>query len=153
MYHAHVDETRQLNSGLYAPIVVLDSAERWDPSRDHILLFSQGGPDDEALVLLNGKMPADTLHLARTTPHRLRIINITSMDEVTGELAADSAVESWRVVAKDGAAIPIARTAPRPARFHLGPGEIIDAEIRPVEGMHVLRVHTYNDFIIPIKVR
>src|SRR5262249_14594778 len=36
IYHTHAEDTRQLASGLYGAIVVLEPGEHFDPARDHV---------------------------------------------------------------------------------------------------------------------
>ncbi|HUF64623.1 MAG TPA: multicopper oxidase domain-containing protein, partial [Gemmatimonadaceae bacterium] len=61
MYHSHFNEHQQISSGLYGAIIVLDSAQRFDPETDRVLLFSDAAPtlDTEngpfSPPLLNGR--------------------------------------------------------------------------------------------------
>ncbi len=155
MYHAHADEIRQLASGLYGAIVVLEPGARWNPETDHVLLFSQRGKDDSAIVALNGGEPADTIRLRAGKTHRLRFINITVEDDVSGTLHAhsDSTPLSWRVVAKDGMTTPAARVKPTPARVYMGPGETMDAEVTLGAGDYTMDVRSFNNFPVVLRVR
>lgn len=155
MYHAHADEIRQLASGLYGAIVVLEPGATWNPETDHILLFSQRGKGDSALDVLNGGTPADTIRLSAGVTHRLRIVNITVQEEALGTLHAvhDSTPLSWRVVAKDGMTIPPSRVAAVPAKLHISPGETLDAELAFAPGDYTLDVTTYNKFPVALRVR
>ena len=155
MYHAHADETRQIASGLYGTIVVLEPGQRWNPETDHVLLFSQRGKGDSALDVLNGGTPADTIQLRANTTHRLRFVNITIQEEVLGKLhsQADSTALSWRVVAKDGMTIPAVRVRGVPALLHMGPGETIDVELSFARGDYVMDVKSFNDFPVAFRVR
>jgi FtsP/CotA-like multicopper oxidase with cupredoxin domain len=155
MYHAHADEVRQLASGLYGPIVVLEPGARWNPDTDHVLLFSQRGKGDSAIVALNGGEPADTIPLRAGMTHRLRFINITVEDEVAGTLhaAADSTPLSWRVVAKDGMTTPKQRVRSTPARLYMDPGETMDAEVTLAAGDYTLDIRSFNNFPVVLRVR
>ena len=153
MYHSHVKEQSQLTRGLYAPIVVLEPGQRFDPARDHVLLFSQEGPDELAQNVVNGKLPASPLVLAAGVPNRLRLINITAQDEVAGELTGPAGQVQWRVVAKDGADSPASVAVSAPARFHSGPGEIVDVELSVPRGRYSFKIVSYNNFEIPVIAR
>jgi FtsP/CotA-like multicopper oxidase with cupredoxin domain len=155
MYHAHADEIRQLASGLYGPIVVLEPGSRWNDETDHVLLFSQRGKGDSAIVALNGGEPADTIFLRAGKTHRLRFINITIEDEVSAALhaRADSTPLTWRVVAKDGMTTPTRRVVSTPARLYMGPGETMDAEVTLAAGDYLLDVRSFNDFPVILRVR
>ena len=37
IYHTHLDDIRQLSSGLYGPIIVLEPGQSLDPDRDRIM--------------------------------------------------------------------------------------------------------------------
>ena len=155
MYHAHADEVRQLASGLYGAIVVLEPGATWNPETDHILLFSQRGRGDSALDVLNGGTPADTIRLRAGVTHRLRIVNITVQEEVLGVLHAvgDSTPLSWRVVAKDGMTIPPSRVSTVPSRLHISPGETLDGEIALRPGDYTMDVAAYTKFPVAVRVR
>ncbi|MEO7965675.1 MAG: multicopper oxidase domain-containing protein [Gemmatimonadaceae bacterium] len=151
MYHAHVNESTQLTSGLYAPIVVTDNGRV--PANDHVILFSQNGPDDLAKDAVNGKDIPDTLRLHASVPKRLRLINITANDDVSGDLMSGKTVAMWRRVAKDGASLPLARQREDSARFHFGPGEILDVRVTLARGLHRLHIRAFTDFDIPVLVK
>ena len=151
MYQAHVNESAQIPSGLYAPLVV--TVDGLLPSRDHVLMFSQNGPDDLAKVAVNGRDDPDTLQLRAGVSERLRLINITGNDDVSGELMSGGQRASWRRVARDGATLPVLRQGESAARFHFGPGEILDVAVTLQRGVHRLHIRSFNDFDIPIVVR
>ncbi|MEO6446412.1 MAG: multicopper oxidase domain-containing protein [Gemmatimonadaceae bacterium] len=153
MYHSHVNEESQMARGLVAPIVVLEPGERFDATRDHVLLFAQHGPGDLAQIAVNGRIPAAPIVLRAGVPNRLRLINITAIDEVTGEVSGNAAPLSWRVVATDGAAAPPSTIVSVPARFRFGPGQIIDVELTVPKGRYGMKVVTYNNFEIPLVAR
>jgi hypothetical protein len=73
-------------------------------------------------------------------PQRLRLINIRT-DYIIGlTLTSGDQPLQWRPLAKDGADLPAARTAPRAATITLAPGEIADVEVTPAAGALQLRV-------------
>ena len=144
MYHSHSNEMQQIASGLYGAIIVREPGTTRD-SAERTLMFSDDGPtikftDAGPPVLLNGKLVADTIDVPVGKPTRLRLINIRT--ELLTELALEQngALVPWRVVAKDGAALPPHQIRERPATMISGPGEIYDVEISPPKaGMMILR--------------
>jgi FtsP/CotA-like multicopper oxidase with cupredoxin domain len=153
IYHSHADELRQLGSGLFGPLVVLEPGETFDPRTDHFLVFSMAGPDlDIAPIVVNdGAEPA--LELERGATHRLRIINITAEDRVALEVHDANGPITWRILAVDGADVPAPLSGERPARLLTGPGETVDVEIRPpASGDLRLIVRSFNDFEATIRV-
>ncbi len=155
MYHAHVEEGRQIGSGLYGPLIVLEPGQRWDPVRDHVLLLGEGGPDSTARVELNGSRAPNPITLRAGITHRLRVINITTEAPTELTLRGKDTLVEWRAVAKDGAELPPSQANMRPARIAMGPGETADFEITPEVGMLWIEVRAYGEFAfrVPVIVR
>ena len=153
IYHSHADELRQLGSGLFGPLVVLEPGQTFDPVTDHFLVFSMAGPDLDIapIVVNNGADPAIEIEAGRT--HRIRIINITADDLVGLAIHDDNGPVSWRVLAFDGADAPPALRTEQPARLVTGPGETVDVEIQPTAGNLRLLVRSFNNFESTIRVR
>ncbi len=63
IYHTHLDDIRQLSSGLYGPLIVLEPGQSLDPERDRIMLVSVKGPSDNTPILLNGDADPGTMKL------------------------------------------------------------------------------------------
>jgi manganese oxidase len=140
IHHTHMDESGQLTSGMYAPLIVLERGERFDPARD--LLFVVGGvPAAEGFAeALNGHTDPPDLLLDAGGQYRLRFINILPAMAVEASLlAADSAAMEWRPVSKDGATLPASRQRPRRAHVpRIGVGETYDFEWTPAAGTYEL---------------
>ena len=134
IYHAHVAEYWQINSGLYGPLIVLAPGQRRDPATDHVLLLSYGGPDITSPLLLNGAATPAPVKWRNGVTHRLRLINITGEEHVAFALYGGLSLAEWRPVAKDGADLPPWQATQRSARTNLGPGETADFEITPAAG-------------------
>jgi hypothetical protein len=64
------------------------------------------------------------------TAHRLRLINIHGDNRVLFTLEAGGKLVTWRQLAKDGAAVAMGLSGPRPAQLLTGPGETADFELR-----------------------
>jgi FtsP/CotA-like multicopper oxidase with cupredoxin domain len=152
IYHSHADELRQLGSGLFGAVIVLEPGQTLDPETDHVLVFSMAGPnlDIAPIVANNGRSPALELEAGRT--HRIRIINITADDLVGLEIRDADGLVPWRIIALDGADVPAAHRHEHPASLITGPGETADVEITPREGDLRLIVDSYNDFESVIRV-
>jgi len=128
IYHTHVDERVQLSSGFYGPLIVLEKGAVIDTT-DRIFLMGDGGPRSGVPPFLNGKATPDDVHLSLGTKHRLRFINISGAPRKRVRLMADTTLQRWRPVAKDGADLPSVQATSRPAEFLLGPGETLDVEV------------------------
>jgi len=131
IYHTHIDDVRQMQSGLYGPLIVLPPGERYDTLVNHIVVFSWHEYPDSLLVMLNGSAHPPPLVLARGIPHRLRIIMIPPAGSADLELRQDTTLSSWRLVAKDGADLPSHQATVRPARQTISVGETFDFEFTP----------------------
>jgi FtsP/CotA-like multicopper oxidase with cupredoxin domain len=144
MYHSHSNEMQQISSGLYGAIIVREPGARPD-SAERTLLFSDDGPIISFIkpgppVLLNGKVMPDTIEVPVGLPTRLRMINIRGESLTEFALERDGAPVLWRVVAKDGAALPPHQIRAQPALLTSAPGEIHDVEITPTKpGIMILR--------------
>jgi FtsP/CotA-like multicopper oxidase with cupredoxin domain len=135
IYHTHLHDYRQLSSGLYGPLVVLDPDETFDPSTDHVIVLGRHGLTSEEpsvltdpeSVVVNGRRDARLVWKAGVR-HRVRVINITPDDVFTVALQASDAPVTWKPVAKDGAPLPAAEVVPAPARLTIAVGETYDFE-------------------------
>ncbi|HUP18466.1 MAG TPA: multicopper oxidase domain-containing protein [Gemmatimonadota bacterium] len=135
IYHTHFEEDRQLASGMYGPLIVIEPGQVLDPAVDHVLLFSQQGPEEGIRVMLNGSA-APRIELEAGRRHRLRLINISPNLPLVVSLLSDSLPATWLPVAKDGADLPAHQRRPRPAVQVMGVGEAYDFELqldRPAE--------------------
>jgi FtsP/CotA-like multicopper oxidase with cupredoxin domain len=125
IYHSHINELRQTNSGMYGAIVVTDSSHRFDPRIDKIILVGGGGPGNierRSIGFVNGSIrPQMDLEAGRT--YRLHIIQIHPQAVVIFRLGGDSATATWTPVAKDGADLPAEQAIARAATVTMGAGE------------------------------
>ncbi|HEY6853388.1 MAG TPA: multicopper oxidase domain-containing protein, partial [Gemmatimonadales bacterium] len=132
MYHTHIHDPLQLQSGMYGPILVLEPGARYDPASDHVLLFSDAGPGGDTLPpAFNGRFPPDTMELAAGHAHRLRFIIIPTGGDAEMRLVGDSGLVTWRPLAKDGRDLPENRRTTRAARQYMAVGETYDFELPP----------------------
>ena len=131
IYHTHIDDLKQLSSGLYGALLVLPPGQTFDPETDRVLVLSKAGPGEHGIWLNGSATPA--LGSFRTgQTYRLRIINILpDTPPVDLTLSAAGAPVSWRPLAKDGADLPPGQRDFRPAKLTLSIGETYDFEFRP----------------------
>jgi FtsP/CotA-like multicopper oxidase with cupredoxin domain len=162
IYHTHANEQLQMGSGLYGALLVVDSASRYDPETDKVILVGGGGPADslpqfgfQSPGLVNGSADPPPLDLKVGRTYRFRLININPDWRVIFSLTSDSALGRWRPVAKDGADLPASQRGMRPAWLLTGPGETADFEFTPrARGDLRLEVKTLlPGWIVPVVVR
>jgi FtsP/CotA-like multicopper oxidase with cupredoxin domain len=131
IYHTHIDDIRQMESGLYGPLIVLEPGAAYDSTTDHTVVFGWHEFPDSLLVLLNGSAHPAPLVLRAGKTHRLRIIMIPPAGTADVELRSDTGLVAWRAVAKDGADLPSHQATVRPARQRISVGETFDFELTP----------------------
>lgn len=137
MYHSHFNEFRQITSGLYGPIVVLEPGQKFDPETDRILMFSDGGPTHNVIAgpfpptFMNGSATPAPIELRAGVTYRFRIIGITGDLPNSLVITQGGKPIQWRALAKDGADLPPRQAVMRPAEMVFAPGEIFDFEYTP----------------------
>jgi FtsP/CotA-like multicopper oxidase with cupredoxin domain len=131
IYHTHIDDVRQMESGLYGALVVLPPGQVYDSTTDHALVFGRHEYPDTVERLLNGSTHPAPLVLRAEMTHRLRIIMIPSGGMGDILLWSDTSLVTWRAVAKDGADLPPNQATVRPARQGISVGETYDFEFTP----------------------
>lgn len=130
IYHTHGHDSRQLVSGMYGPLIVLESGTEFDPASDHIVLIGGAGPGSPAVELNRSTNPPPIVVKAGVK-HRFRFINITTNFITAVSLRGDAGLAQWRAVGKDGADLPPNQATERPASFTISVGETYDFEYEP----------------------
>ena len=127
MYHTHINDIRQQSHGLYGPLVVVDSGQRWDPDANRIYILSTN-EQDEPIVNGGDMPPVATFQVGRT--YTLRFMNIT-LDSPGLEfgLVRDGAPVQWTHVAKDGFALPAWQRETGRALQRVSIGETYDMQV------------------------
>jgi hypothetical protein len=130
MYHTHVNDVRQMRSGLYAPLLVLEPGATWDRERDLVFLT---GEDPAFRAVINGRLNPDTLSLTRGETYRFRFMNITmAFPNVEYFLVGeDGPAQRWTPLAQDGFDLPAWRRELTPARQQVTIGTTYDFEVKP----------------------
>ena len=133
IYHTHMHDDRQLGSGMYGALVVVEPGETFDPGVDHVMVIGTNGSGFRPPIVLNGGSQPFFVWKAGTR-HRIRFINITADEIFVVSLGkADGPVE-WTPVTKDGAAVPPGEGSPKPASVTIAVGETYDFEYETPPG-------------------
>ena len=90
IYHTHLHDNRQLTSGLYGAMLVVEPAAAFDDTVDHVLVMGRGGPALDAPAVINGQ-PAPQMVWTAGRRHRIRLINITPNDVLAIALRTNAA--------------------------------------------------------------
>ena len=136
IYHTHVHDKRQLTSGLYGAMLVVEPGQTFDPQVDHALVIGRGGPHVDAPAVVNG-MSDPQFGWAAGTTHRLRLINITPDDIVFVTLQGSDGPVMWKPIAKDGAPVSAGATTVA-AKQMIAVGETYDFEYVAPPGRRTL---------------
>ena len=155
IYHSHALTTSQMGAGLYGPLIVLDSGETIDSTREVAWIVGgrAQGEGDAAFLLLNGARAPAPKFLVAGRRYHVRVINIA--ENVTADIAlldgdgAAAQPAEWREVAKD--AVPFLKTLDtmRPARLRTSVGETYDFElVRSLPGVLRLEVRNEGDLMV-----
>jgi FtsP/CotA-like multicopper oxidase with cupredoxin domain len=137
IYHTHSHDNRQLTSGLYGAMLVVEPDDTFDPARDHVFIIGRGGPAVDAPTVLNGERQLQVAWQSGAS-HRVRLINITPGDLLSVTLLTNQGPVTWRPLTKDGAPLPAERTHTRPATQLIGVGETYDFEYQAPAGRQTL---------------
>jgi manganese oxidase len=163
IYHTHSHDDRQLVSGMYGALLVLEPGQRHEPDRDRLLILSTAGPTPRGIpaperpILLNGAEQPDLGVLQAGQLYRLRLINITSDNAAFSmHLLSGNDHLQWRPIAKDGATLPPAQAMLRETHQAVSVGETYDFEFR-AEKPGELRMEVRNGrgatrMSVPIRV-
>lgn len=140
IYHTHWHDPSQLTNGIYGPLIVLPSGEKFDAASDLTFVFSIGdfGAWHE-MALINGTPQSKTLQLQVGKKYRFRFINISTNNQgmQVSLLGANGPVE-WREIAKDGADLPPGLVQTSKAQQIITVGETYDVEFSSATAQDVL---------------
>lgn len=125
IYHTHFDDIEQLTSGLYAPIIVLEPDEVYDPARDHTVTAAWDGAvvGEPFKLVVDGEFDdPEPLNVQAGVEQRFRFINIAPAARFFFSLERDAELVPVRLVAKDGADLPtgVRRNVEGPVRLTVG---------------------------------
>ncbi len=131
IYHTHIDDIKQMEAGLYGPLIVLPPGQTFDSTTDHVVTISMHEYPDTFDILLNGSTHPAPIVLHGGVPNRIRIVMIPAAGYADLMLLSDTTPVAWRALAKDGADLPASLATTRPARQSVSVGETYDFELTP----------------------
>jgi FtsP/CotA-like multicopper oxidase with cupredoxin domain len=137
MYHTHLHDQRQLTSGLYGPMLVLEPGDTFDEATDHVFIVGRAGPAIDAPAIINGEREPKVTWKSGIR-HRIRLINITPGDVFSITLQTRQGPVTWQPLTKDGMPLPSSRTEPAPAQQVIAVGETYDFEYQAPPGRQTL---------------
>lgn len=156
IYHTHIDDVKQMEAGLYGPLIVLPPGQTFDSTTDHIVTISLHEYADTFNVLMNGSVHPEPIVLRAGVPNRIRVVVIPSAGSGELSLLSDTTAVRWRALAKDGADLPAALATERPARQLVSVGETYDFEFTPLEKRPLgIELRDGSDLLgrLPVEVR
>ena len=137
MYHTHLHDNRQLTSGLYGALLVVEPGAVYDDAIDHVMVIGRGGPDRDAPAVVNGDREPVMVWKAGSR-HRIRLINITPGDIFSVSLQAGDTPVQWQPLTKDGVPVPPDAGTAAPAKQIIAVGETYDFEYQAPPGRQTL---------------
>ena len=164
MYHVHGESGKELSSGLYAPLIVVEPGATFDTRTERVVVFADGGPRDGDPIFMNGTATPDTMVLVTGTTYRIRTIYIGADDIYFTTLRGPGGPVTVQLLALDGYDLPAGPPVMTPMRLPTGPGHTRDMLFTPSEpgayAIDVVRrlntgggITTGPTTIMPIRVR
>ena len=137
---------------MYGPLIIHEPGQNYDADADRILLLAAGGPREDAIPMINGRIARPQIELRTGKTYCLRFINISPTSAKVVRLLSGKTVQSWRAFGKDGATLPPAQATNRPVRVALGSGETWDFALAPAAaGGMTLEVTTLPHNVPPTR--
>ena len=139
IYHTHWHDQKQLENGVYGPLIVLEPGQKYDPEHDKTFVFAIGRyAPFGAMLIVNGSPEPAPMELHSGTRYRLRLINITTNEsDLRVQLESKNAPVRWNVIAKDGADLPLVQRASSMADMAMTVGSTCDVEYESDREEHV----------------
>jgi FtsP/CotA-like multicopper oxidase with cupredoxin domain len=152
IYHAHSNELYQIGSGLYGALLVVDPAT-YQPERERVVVLGGAGFFSET-ARVNGKATPDPIRIPAGVPIRFRLVSMHIDYRISAQLQRDSTTMPWRMIAKDGADLPLIRQVTDTMPWLAGPGETADFEVvLETPGEYILMMkHVFDDWAVPVRV-
>ena len=129
-YHSHLNELRQIGSGMYGAIIVTDAPR--DTTRDHVIVAGGGGVPvfhkaGPAFLLVNGRTSPRPIEMTVGDTNRLRIVEHPQRRDAASSawpaIPPSLAGRRWRATAPIFLQRCDARSS---ARIGMGPGQTAD---------------------------
>ncbi len=127
IYHTHMDETDQLISGMYGPLIVIEPGEVFDPNINRVFVIGGAVHETEySHVTINGQLKPTPQVFQSGTQYRLRFINISPDATVELMLEKNGEPQRWMGIANDGADLPPPLRLERAAKLRISTGQTYD---------------------------
>ena len=144
VYHSHLDDIKQLSSGLYGPMIIIGENEVYHPELDHFYMmgWKNSFPQKKEDLDLNGweEIPVQQAKLGES--HRLRLINIAPAGNGWVRMTKDDKIVPIKAIAKDGADFPLPQQREVDVSPRLFVGETADYSFTPTEpGIYTFKVN------------
>jgi FtsP/CotA-like multicopper oxidase with cupredoxin domain len=158
-YHSHLHEMRQIGSGMYGAIIVSDTPR--DTTRDHVIIAGGGGlpmfyKQAPNFLLVNGSVAPTLLRMTVGDTNRLRIVSIHADEVLHFRFGTETEAVRWKPLARDGADLPAALRAEKPALLEMSPGETADftyVPTRPGRLMLEVWINAGQRVVLPVEVK
>jgi FtsP/CotA-like multicopper oxidase with cupredoxin domain len=158
-YHSHLHEMRQIGSGMYGAIIVSDTPR--DTTRDHVIIAGGGGlpmfyKQAPNFLLVNGSVAPTLLRMTVGDTNRLRIVSIHADEVLHFRFGTETEAVRWKPLARDGADLPAALRAEKPALLEMSPGETADftyVPARPGRLMLEVWINAGQRVVLPVEVK
>jgi FtsP/CotA-like multicopper oxidase with cupredoxin domain len=142
VYHSHLDDVNQLTKGLYGALIIIGENEVYHPELDHFYTMGWKNPFPQKKedLDLNGwqEVPVQQAKLGET--HRLRLINIAPAGAAWVRMTKDDKIIPIKIIAKDGADLPLAQQHEVDISSKIFVGETADYSFTPQEpGIYQLK--------------
>ena len=131
IYHTHLNDLDQLTHGLYGSIVVLEPGQRFDPRTDHLFVVGWDLDSTRFNFVVNGDTSGAQWEFAAGVHHRLRFAFISPAEGGAFAIRADTTVQTWTPIARDGWDLPRSRQRPEPAMVTGWAGQTFDFDFLP----------------------
>lgn len=155
MYHTHFNEIKQMSRGLWAPFIVLEPGEEWDPESDRV--FMAGEKSGFGSQLNGGGDTLATIAMQAGDRYRFRLMNVTmGGPNLEFWLVRNGSPLVWSPLARDGHDLPDWQRRPQRAHQQVGIGETMDVAVSfPGPGAYALELRGENGKVVsrqPIRV-
>jgi FtsP/CotA-like multicopper oxidase with cupredoxin domain len=143
IYHSHFNDSHQITSGLYGPIIVMGENQTYNPKTDHyyVVGWKTTTPQSMEDLELNGRHEQPDQQARTGETHRLRLIHIAPAGDIKIRVQLDGQPVPIRFIAKDGIDRPALQQPYLKESEFFGVGETADFEFKPLKpGIYDLQV-------------
>ncbi|MEP6835913.1 MAG: multicopper oxidase domain-containing protein [Gemmatimonas sp.] len=128
IYHSHSNEEHQIGYGLYGALIVRDTTAASSALAEETFVLGSDGPNFNG-GRVNGMLKPGPVSLKPGTTYRFRIVQMNPEMQLRISLKQGKSVLQWKLLAKDGAELPMHQQVSRDATVVMGPGETLDVAV------------------------